>query len=87
MKLKKYDAAIGDLDDALDISPDNAKALYRRGQAYHGKREYQKSLTDLQLALKLAPNDKSILAEMAAVKGEIQAYNAKERQTYSKLFA
>ena len=75
------------LNEALDIAPDNPKALYRRGQAFHGKREYEKSLTDLQKAQNLAPNDKSIASELAAVKGEIQAYKAKERKAYAKMFA
>lgn len=87
MKLKRYDAALEAINDALDIAPDNAKALFRRGQAWHGKREYEKSLMDLQKALKLAPNDKAIASEIAAVKGEIQAYRARERQAYSKMFS
>lgn len=29
---------------ALDIEANNPKALYRRGQAYHGKRDYDRSL-------------------------------------------
>ncbi len=87
MRLKRYDSALESLNEALDIAPDNAKALYRRGQAFHGKREYDKSLTDLQEAQKLAPNDKAIASEIAAVKGEIQAYKARERKAYSKLFS
>ncbi len=87
LRLKRYDSALESLNEALDIAPDNAKALYRRGQAFHGKREYEKSLTDLQEAQKLAPNDKAIASEIAAVKGEIQAYKARERKAYSKLFS
>lgn len=40
---------------------------------------------DLQKALKLAPNDKSINSEIMAVKGEIQAYNRKEDKSYSEI--
>lgn len=86
MKLKNYDKAIEVLDEALELAPENAKAWYRRGQAYHGKREYQKSVADLKKALQYAPNDKSILSEMVAVKGEIQAYHNKEKLMFSKIF-
>jgi tetratricopeptide (TPR) repeat protein len=87
LRLKRYDAALEVLNESLDIAPDNAKALYRRGQAFHGKREYERSLSDLQKAQNLAPNDKSIASELAAVKGEIQAYKAKERMAYAKMFS
>lgn len=86
LKLKLYDSALEDCDEALDIEPKNPKALYRRGQAFHGKRDYERSLADLQAALRLAPNDKAITSELAAVKGEIQAYKAKERKAYAKMF-
>lgn len=85
--MKQYDKAIEVLDETLEIAPDNAKALYRRGQAYHGKRDYERSVQDLKRALHFAPNDKSIISELVAVKGEIQAYHAKEKQMFSKIFS
>lgn len=81
-----YDKAIEVLDETLEIVPEHPKALYRRGQAYHGRREYQKSVADLKKALQFAPNDKNILSELVAVKGEITAYHNKERLMYSKIF-
>ena len=75
------------LNETLEIAPENPKALYRRGQAWHGKREYEKSVQDLQKALQYAPNDKSIISELVAVKGEIQAYHAKEKKMFAKFFS
>ncbi|XP_054722519.1 peptidyl-prolyl cis-trans isomerase D-like [Uloborus diversus] len=86
LKLKLYDRALEDCDEALDIEPKNPKALYRRGQAFHGVSDYERSLADLQEALRLAPNDRSVLAELAAVRGEMQAYKARERKAYAKYF-
>lgn len=87
IKLKQYDAAIEDCNEALDIESQSSKALFRRGQAFHGRRDYERSLADLQEALKLTPNNKAIIAEITAVKGEVQAYKAKEKKAYAKLFA
>lgn len=84
--MKKYDQAIEILNEALEISPDNPKAFYRRGQAWHGKRDYEKSIQDLKKALQILPNDKAIISELVAVKGEIQAYHAKEKQMFSRIF-
>ncbi|RWS14569.1 Peptidyl-prolyl cis-trans isomerase D-like protein, partial [Dinothrombium tinctorium] len=79
LKLKEYDSAVEDCDEALDLCPENAKALYRKGQALHGQKDYESSLKVLNAALKYAPNDKSIKSELIAVKGEVEAYKAKER--------
>lgn len=86
LKLKRYHQALDDCDEALDLEPKHPKALFRRGQAFHGMRDYEKSMANLQQALSLSPNNKAILSEIAAVKGEMQAYKAKERKAYAKLF-
>ncbi|CAN8033166.1 unnamed protein product [Ixodes persulcatus] len=86
LKLKRYDQALDDCDEALDLEPKHPKALFRRGQAFHGMRDYEKSMANLQQALSLSPNNKAILSEIAAVKGEMQAYKAQERKAYAKLF-
>ena len=69
------------------MSADNVKALYRKGQALHGKRDFDKSLETLSSALKLAPNDGAIKSEIVAVKREIQAYKDREKKAFSKMFA
>lgn len=87
LKNRRYEDALNDCNEALDIDSENAKALFRKGQALHGNRDYDNSLKTLYTALKLAPSDKSINAEIIAVKGEIQAYKAQEKRAFSKLFA
>ncbi|XP_076368141.1 peptidyl-prolyl cis-trans isomerase D-like isoform X2 [Tachypleus tridentatus] len=86
LKLKMYDGALEDCDEALDLDSKNPKALFRRGQAFHGRRDYDRSLRDLHQALKFAPHDKAVMSEIVAVKGEMQAYKAKEKKAYAKLF-
>lgn len=68
------------------MSADNVKAHFRLAQALHGRRDFEQALETLAVAQKLAPNDKAILAEIAAVKREIQAYKDKEKRAFSKLF-
>lgn len=87
LKNQRYEEALNDCNEALDIDSENAKALFRKGQALHGNRDYDTSLKTLYSALKLAPTDKSINAEIIAVKGEIQAYRAAEKKAFSKLFS
>lgn len=44
VKLKMYDQALEDCNEILDTSPNHPKAFYRRGQAYHGKRDYERAI-------------------------------------------
>lgn len=86
LKLHQYSSALEDCEEALDMSPDSAKAWFRKGQALHGSRDYENSLKSLHKALELAPGDRSIQSEIVAVKGEIQAYKANEKRAYAKFF-
>lgn len=87
IKLKEYDQALEACNEVLDLAPSNAKGLYRRGQAYHGKGDYDRAIRDLTHANKLVPTDASILAELKACRGEKATYCAKEIQVYKKYFA
>jgi len=74
LKLRDFDGALEDCNEAMDLCPNNPKAYFRRGQAHHGKMNYEQSLYDLYTALKLSPNDRAIKNEIAAVEGEMQVY-------------
>lgn len=87
LKLKNYDEALHSCNEALDLEENNVKALFRRGQAYAGFQDYDKSLADLHAAAKLAPGDKGIRSEIVRVNKLIEEYKQKERKKYSKLFA
>uniref|UniRef100_A0A5S6Q3J0 peptidylprolyl isomerase n=1 Tax=Trichuris muris TaxID=70415 RepID=A0A5S6Q3J0_TRIMR len=81
IKLKDFSGALEDCNEAMELDPSNPKAYYRRGQAYHGKLCYERSLFDLFTALRLAPHDKAIKNEIAAVTGAIQVYKKKKLRT------
>lgn len=49
IKLQLYDQALENCNEALDSVPNHFKALYRRGQAYHGKREYERAIVSCTL--------------------------------------
>lgn len=55
--LRNFSAAEGDATDVLFTDPNNAKALFRRGQARIGKRDYHGAVEDLEKLLELKPKD------------------------------
>ncbi|XP_015788239.1 peptidyl-prolyl cis-trans isomerase D-like [Tetranychus urticae] len=86
-KSKRYIDALIDCNKALDMEPENVKAHFRRGQAFHGFRDYKASLESLRQALKLSPNEKSIQAKLAAVLGDMKSHRARERKAYASFFS
>ncbi|OQR75774.1 peptidyl-prolyl cis-trans isomerase D-like [Tropilaelaps mercedesae] len=87
IKLKMYDQALEECNEILDASPNNPKAYYRRGQAYHGKGDYDRAIKDLTTANKLVPGDPSVMAELKACRGEMATYCAREKKASVKYFS
>ena len=54
---KKYDRAIEDYNQALQLNPKYAEAFYSRGNAYNKKGEYDRAIADFNQALLLNPKD------------------------------
>ena len=68
------------------IDPTNIKALFKRGQAYNICRDEDSALADLEKALKLQPNEKSVIKELQDIKSKIKARKDKEKKAYAKMF-
>ncbi|MDE0020645.1 MAG: tetratricopeptide repeat protein [Candidatus Poribacteria bacterium] len=50
-----HDKAIGDLNKAIDLSPDDAESYYNRGAAYNDLEQYDKAISDYSKAIDLEP--------------------------------
>ncbi|KAJ6668706.1 hypothetical protein lerEdw1_012189 [Lerista edwardsae] len=87
LKLAEWQDAIENCAEALAIDPSNTKALYRRAQAWEGKKEYDQALADLLKAQGIAPQDKAIQMEIQKVKQKIKSEKEKEKAAYAKMFA
>jgi Flp pilus assembly protein TadD len=68
IEAKEIDAAIADFDQVIAITPDNAGAYLKRGNAYHRKGRIEGARYDYQKALSLADNS----AANAALKAQIE---------------
>ena len=80
------DEAKKQCENVLEIDPDNAKALFRRGQVYFWKQDYTDALADLARVLELQPGDKGVLLEIEKVKKARQVLVQKEKSMYGKMF-
>ena len=70
--------AIDQCSLALEIDPKAVKALYLRGQAHYGARQYDQALADVKAAIILAPKDKNL---------RVYFDKMNKQQTMQKMFA
>ncbi len=86
LRRQDYPVAVAQCDEILKTSPDNAKALFRRGQARCGLAEYDGALEDLARAREVEPADRSVLTELARVRKLRQRRVDEEKALYSRMF-
>ncbi|NXS53289.1 FKBP8 isomerase, partial [Brachypteracias leptosomus] len=65
LKLQRADEALAACDAALRLSPDNGRALLRRGQLLAQKGRDEEAAVDLKRALELDPTNKVIHTELS----------------------
>ncbi|XP_023655010.2 peptidyl-prolyl cis-trans isomerase D [Paramormyrops kingsleyae] len=87
LKLQSWQDAVDNCNQALDLKPDNTKALYRRAQACQGLKDYTQALADLKKAHEITPDDKAIGNEILRVKQKVKEEKEREKKTYAKMFA
>jgi tetratricopeptide (TPR) repeat protein len=56
-RIRRYDDAIADLNQTLEISPGYAWALRERGYSYQEKKDYERALADYDSALQVEPRN------------------------------
>jgi len=83
---KNWDEAKTECENVLEVQEANSKAIFRRGQALLGMKDYEAALVDLQKARELQPEDKGVLNEIARAKKMKLDMVKKEKEIYSKMF-
>jgi FK506-binding protein 4/5 len=86
IKEQNWSEVIDHCTKCLEIDTDNAKALFRRGQAYAQQKDNPEALADLKRADQLTPGNKQIQAYLKTVKVRIAKLRKKEKNIFSNLF-
>ncbi|CAK9066955.1 unnamed protein product [Durusdinium trenchii] len=90
-KLDKFDEAIAACDTALELDPDNVKALYRRAEsrirpvkatAY----EHDLAIKDLAKANRLDPSNQTVERLLVRLRGERRVQREKDAKTFTGMF-
>ncbi|KAL2537394.1 Peptidyl-prolyl cis-trans isomerase CYP40 [Forsythia ovata] len=86
LKLGDLKGALLDTDFALRDGEDNAKALFRQGQAHMALNDIDAGVESFKKALDLEPNDGAIKKEFTAAKKKIADRLNQERKAFAKMF-
>ena len=78
---------IRNCNDAILIESNNAKALFRRAQAYEAKKEWEKAIADLKLAQIAAPEDAAIGKSEERIRRQILKEKEKDKKIWGKAFS
>ena len=76
---RQYDAALAELDRALDLQPNNAMARQYRAFIHRRQGKWEQSLTEAKLAQELDPRDGQIPANIALGLATLREWNEAER--------
>lgn len=85
LKLGDLQGALLDSDFAMHDG-DNAKALFRKGQAYMLLNDLDSAVESFKKALELEPNDGGIKKEYAAARRKVADRRDQEKKAYSRMF-
>ena len=90
VKLKQFEEAVKSatyvLEEEKASDAEKAKALYRRALALTAQKADEDAQNDLEMAVKLAPDDSAIHNELALVKKRIAERTRKEKAAYKRFF-
>merc|ERR1712070_614346 len=78
-KMKKWPKAIDNCRYALEIDPENSKALFRRATAYYEDKDYDKAMVDLDKAITIEPVDSAVTKLHKMVEKQITKRDKKEK--------
>ncbi|XP_027348594.1 peptidyl-prolyl cis-trans isomerase CYP40 [Abrus precatorius] len=86
LKLGDLKGALLDTEFAMRDGDNNAKALFRQGQAYMALHDIDAAVESFKKALNLEPNDAGIKKELAVARKKIADRRDREKKAYSKMF-
>ena len=86
LKVKDFGLAIKYCTQALAKEPENDKALYRRGMAYLGNGDYEKSKNDLTKAYEVTQGkDQNVIKALHELKEKVAKNKEQEKELVKKM--
>lgn len=71
---------------ALELDPNNEKALFRRGEALVVMKEFDRARADFQRVTQLYPANKAAKSQIVLCQKHIKAQHEKDKRLYANMF-
>lgn len=86
LKLNKPLDVLTNCNLALEMDPNNVKAIFRQGCANFAIKEYETAKSDFEKVLNLDANNKAAKVELSKVFTAIKAHHQTEKKLYANMF-
>ncbi|XP_061678000.1 peptidyl-prolyl cis-trans isomerase FKBP4 [Syngnathoides biaculeatus] len=86
LKLKEPNQALENCNKALELDKSSEKALFRRGEALSGMKEFDKARDDFQRVVQLYPSNKAAKSQIVLCQKQIREQHEKDKRTYANMF-
>ncbi|XP_058501032.1 peptidyl-prolyl cis-trans isomerase FKBP4 [Solea solea] len=86
LKLQEPGLALENCDKALQLDAANEKALFRRGEAQFGMKEFDKARDDFQRVIQLYPANKAAKSQVLLCQKHIKEQHEKDKRIYANMF-
>jgi len=87
LNLKKFSLSIENCNLALRLEEKNVKALFRRGKAKFGLKQYAEAKEDFELALQYEPTNTTAKKQSALCDKQMKLQRDREKKMYAKMFS
>ncbi|GAB1602645.1 inactive peptidyl-prolyl cis-trans isomerase FKBP6-like [Argonauta hians] len=85
LRLNHPTRALTYCNKVLNVDRNNAKALYRLGQAYQSLGQFKEAASSLKLAQKLRPTDYNISRQLQSLHNDVIQYKKEEKAMYQRM--
>lgn len=86
LKLQEPNQALESCDKALEMDAANEKALFRRGEALFGMKEFDRAKNDFQRVVQLYPSNKAAKNQVVLCQKRIKEQHEKDKRIYANMF-
>ncbi|XP_034032479.1 peptidyl-prolyl cis-trans isomerase FKBP4 [Thalassophryne amazonica] len=86
LKLQEPNQALENCDKALELDGTSEKALFRRGEALFGMKEFEKARDDFQRVVQLYPANKAAKSQVVLCHKHIKEQHEKDKRVYANMF-
>ncbi|KAE8296352.1 Peptidyl-prolyl cis-trans isomerase FKBP4 [Larimichthys crocea] len=86
LKLQEPNQALESCDKALELDASNEKALFRKGEALFGMKEFDRAKDDFQQVVQLYPANKAAKSQVVLCQKRLKEQHEKDKRIYANMF-